>query len=198
MKKLSLTLAVAFLATALTSISHAIPINGRIDIGAFNSTADVNMATNQVNFVGGLGGFNAQVSNATGDYSGFAPTVVSSTKANYSNFNYSLPFAPVGQTIWQVNATTYFALSSILFVDEGITGNTLSLTGLGTAYLTGKDATPGLWSFSADRNQAAVLFSFSSTTQVPPPAQGVPEGGSSFLMLGAAVFAVGLIARFRR
>ena len=196
MKKLSLTLAVTFLATALTSLSHAVPINGRIDIGAFNSTVTINTTTNQVNFAGGLGGFNAQVSNATGDYAGFAPTLTGTTKANYSNFNYTVPFAPANQTIWQVNATTYFNLGSISFVDEGATGNTLALTGLGTAYLTGKDATPGLWSFSADRNQGVVNFSFSSTTQVPPPS--VPDGGSALLMLGAAVSALGLIARGRR
>ena len=206
MKKLSLTLAVALLATAFTSVSYAIPINGRIDIGAYGSTVGIDFATDMVSFNGGIGGFNAQVTNSNGDYlaaGAFAGPI--STKVNYSNFDYS----PVGalpsgllsgnQTVWQIGTLgASFRLETLTYLDEGATGNTLALTGLGTAFLTGYDPTPGLWSFSADRNQGQVQFSFSSTAQVPPPGQQVPDGGSAVLMLGAAISALGLIARFSR
>ncbi len=196
----TLKLAGAFLALALVNAAQAVSINGRIDIGANNSTVSINTMTNSVAFTGGvvnpvtMQNFNASVTLATGDYSAFAPTFGSQTNANYFNFNYTTPFAPVGQKIWEVNAGTYFRLNSLTGLGE--TEDSLSLTGLGTAYLTGKDATPGLWSFSADRNTNATTFTFSSTTQVPPPS--VPESGASIALLGSALVAMGLISRRRR
>ncbi len=189
----TLTLAGAALALALGTVAQADPINGRIDIGANGSTVTIDTTANTVVFNegAGFGAINAQVTLATGNYSIFAPTLGGDTPAIYSDFNYTTPFAPVGQKIWEINATTYFLLNSINVNTE--TGVALGLTGFGTAYLTGFDATPGLWSFSADRNTGATVFTFSSTTQVPPPS--VPEGGATAALLGLSMLSLGFMRR---
>jgi hypothetical protein len=175
-------------ASAISAITFAAPIAGRIDIGAFGTFVEVDFAANSVNFT--TDGSNAVVAAATGNYSAFAPPVV--TLASYKDFQYDGDGLP--QTIWEINATTFFRLASITSVIESANG--LVLTGLGTAFLTGFDSTPGLWSFSADRNLGETVFSFSSTTQVPPPS--VPDSGSTVALLGSALVAMGLISRRRR
>ncbi len=134
---------------------------------------------------------------ATGNYSIFAPTLTSDTPATYFDFNYSTPFAPSNQRIWEINATTYFTLNSITSVVE--TNMAVGLQGFGTAFLTGFDPTPGLWSFSADRSMGQAQFTFSSTTQATLPGDqgspGVPEGGGTAAMLGMSVLGLGFMRR---
>jgi hypothetical protein len=183
----TLKLAGAFLALALGTVAQAASINGRIDIGAFGSPIAIDYTAKTVDFVDGN---NAIVSFADGDYAAFTPPAI--TLVSYKDFAYNGTGLP--QMIWEIDATTYFTLSSITSVVE--TANGLVLQGLGVATLGMFDPTPGLWSFSADRNLGETLFSFSSTTQVPPPA--VPESGASIALLGSALVAMGLISRRRR
>ena len=143
-------------ASTLSALTFAAPIAGRIDIGAFGTFVEVDFTANSVNFTND--GTNAIVTAATGDYAAFAPPAV--TTASYKDFQYDGDGLP--QIIWEINATTYFRLASISSVMESANG--LVLTGLGTAFLTGFESTPGLWSFSADRNLGETVFSFSSTT----------------------------------
>jgi len=180
----------ALAASALTTLTYALPsINGRIDIGAFGTTVAVNQAANTVDFTNN--GTNAVVANATGDYAVYTPPVV--TLASYKDFAYDGTGLP--QTIWELVAdtSTYFSLGSITSVIESLDG--IVLQGLGVAYLTGFEPTPGLWSFSADINTGGTLFTFSSTTQVPPPS--VPDSGTTVALLGGALVAMGLISRRR-
>ena len=84
-----------------------------------------------------------------------------------------------------------FYLSSIQTVSQGTNPNGtefLSLSGMGLLQVTGYDNTMGTWSFSA--NSAGTSFSFSSDNNVV-----VPDGGTTALLLGAALSALGLIRR---
>ncbi len=188
------------LALSLVTLAHADPITGRIDIGANGSTVTIDQTANTVVFNegAGFGTINAQVTMATGNYSIFAPTLTSDTPATYFDFNYSTPFSPANQRIWEINTNTYFTLNSITSVVE----NTMAvgLQGFGTAFLTGFDPTPGVWSFSADRSMGQAQFTFSSTTQATLPGDqggpGVADGGATAALLGMSVLSLGIMRRF--
>lgn len=187
MNKLTKFVGAAILTVGLSSAAMAASISGQIGIGLFgqNATVTVNNATDAVTFSAGP---NAIVGSTLGNYD-----IVFGSTATYSNFNYGVGFTP--GVVWTVNATTNFTLNSISSFDETLLGG-VTVTGLGVATLTGFTATPGSWSFSADRATSAALFTFSSTAIVPPPT--VPEGGTTAALLGLSLVGLGFIARRRR
>ena len=68
------------------------------------------------------------------------------------------------------------------------------ITGTGTLTGAGFDSTPGTWAFSAQSaggiHQASFTFSADTT------GAGVPDGGTTVMLLGAALGALGLARRY--
>lgn len=161
--------------------ANATPIVGAIQIDAFASTASVNFTTHTITFNGTIPNQNGLVTNALGDYAALL-----GAGANYTNFQYQ-PFAP--QTIWTITLTptTYFVLTAITLINE--TGNVgVSLWGNGMAYMAGKDATAGSWTFSSSRNPQDSTFNFSSSTTT------IPDGGMTALLLGLGLISISAVS----
>ncbi len=92
---------------------------------------------------------------------------------------------PVTQWAVTVGSTTYsFTLNSPLTVLE--TSSSLSVTGYGSASITGFESAVGFWSLSLQGRSADLCFS--TTTSVP-------DGGTTVLLLGAALSAMGLFRK---
>jgi hypothetical protein len=188
----TIALGSTLLALSLAPFANAASILGDIHIAA-NGTAMVDTTANTVTFSPVGPATNAVVSFRTGDWLNIANLA----PASYANLTYSpLSVAAVGGwaagTLFLVDANSYFVLNSITSVDEGTPANpVLGLQGLGTAFHDAFTPTPGLWSFSANSSGAA--FSFSSTTQVPPP--GVPDGGTTVTLLGLALAGLAVARR---
>lgn len=183
MKNITKFLAVGAVALGLSSQAMAVPIVGSVSIGAaVGTTVSVDTTANTVAF-SPQNATNAQLTVGTLDFS-----VVQGAIGNYQNFTYS-PLT-VSNPIWSFTSganTATFSLSSISFIDESAAG--VVLRGTGTATLTGKDASLGSWSFSAD-NSGTAFFAWSSTATVP-------DGGSTALLMGAAFVAAFAARRFR-
>lgn len=186
MNSITTYLALGAIALGLTASSHAAQIVGDIHVTAFGSTAQVNTTTNTVVFDPVAPGANGQVSYATGSWTGLLGTAVSYASFQYSPLSITAVTGWAPNTVWRIDADSYFVLNSITSMSEGAT---LGLLGLGTAFHNGFTPTPGSWSFSADASGSA--FSFSSTL-VP-----TPDSGSSIVLLGSALATLGLISRRR-
>ena len=159
-------------------------IAGNITIGAIGSTVVVNQGANTVTFNPAAPANNAQVTFVNGDYS--ALSVGSSVV--YSNFNYN--GNPTNQLIW-THANATFTLTNFTLINEPGTG--VYLEGTGIATLDGFDPTPGFWSFSASQAAPNSVFTFSSTNISPIP--GVPDSGTTALLLGVGLMGLGVAAR---
>ena len=66
--------------------------------------------------------------------------------------------------------------------------DTLTLKGTGMLHLVGFDNTPGSWTFTA--NQAQATFSWSSSNGA------LPDGGTTVMLLGSALAALGMARRY--
>jgi len=181
--KLLTPLAVAA-AFTLGPTVHAAFINGTIDIAAFGSYVTINKIANTVKFVDTSPSFpgNALVVNGTGNFATFL-----AQPAFYANFTYA-PLTVVNPIWTLTSGMVKFNLTSITSVDE--LGVGLILTGTGTIIALGYDATPGSWSFSADRAKPGAKFTFSSQT-----AAAVPDGGTTLLLLGGSLLGLSQLRR---
>lgn len=178
-------LKLAGLLAAFSVAAYAAPIAGNITIGALGSTVVINQAANTVSFVPASPAINSIVTYVDGDYTSI-PLV---TPVVYENFSYAL--GPTGQLIWTIAGIADFTLTSFNLVSEPGTGVYLEGTGLAT--LTGFDPTPGFWSFSASQASPTSVFTFSSTNISPIP--GVPDSGTTALLLGVGLMGLGFAAR---
>ena len=110
----------------------------------------------------------ATVSGAgSGDY----PLTLIGHAVTFSPFAFdpaALPIAP----LWTLSESgvTYSFDATGLTISPGRSDVLLSMYGSGIAYITGYDATPGNWSFSANRSGTTASFSSSAGTPVPEPA----------------------------
>lgn len=173
-KTLGLTLAAAGL---MTITAQAVPITGDIFIASFGSYASVDQTANTVTFVDtSAAPGNALVGGGTGDFASLMP---GPTYVTYVNFTYN-PLSVVNP-IWSTVTVglASFDLTSITSISESASG--LVLTGTGIISLAGFDNTAGTWSFGANTTDGTT-FNFSSTTMA-----GVPDGGTTVVLLGAAL-----------
>ena len=183
--KLTKIAAASLVAIALATSAQAAMITGSIDIGA-NSTISIDFGANSVAFNPTTN--NAEVTFSDGDLGTLLPA---DTILTYANFTYD----PLGLTnpIW-TNGVTSFNLLSIFEIEEDNSGSTQALKLFGTGFLSttvaGYEDTPGLWSFTADSTTGGTRFSWSSTA-----AQKVPDGGTTFALLGASLLGLGGIRR---
>lgn len=173
------------LALSVGAVANATPIHGQIQIDAFAATANVNFTTHTISFNGTIPGQNALVTQTTGDYVGLL-----GAGANYNTFQYAPFTGPT--TIWTITLTptTYFVLKGISLVQETDTVG-VSLWGYGTAFMAGKDATDGNWTFSSSRNPQDTVFNFSSSTTVP-------DGGMTAMLVGLGLVGMSVVARRKK
>ncbi len=175
---LALTGAASLLAAVTAS---AVPISGSI---SFNGTAVFNSTP-----ISGATKFNA-LNNAyvapfqqQGDYS----VVANFQAVTFTPFTFSPPAASI-LPLWTftVGATVYsFDATSVSSSFDAV-HNTWNIGGNGIAKITGKDDTTGTWNLSAGAAGASFFFGSAAT---------VPDGGTTVMLLGAALSGLGLIRR---
>jgi hypothetical protein len=182
MKNKWIMIAGVITAMAVTSV-QAIPITGGISLAGTYTTD-----TGNLNTADAFTSFSqVYVANVAGSFLGAGITMYSPGSVVMSIFSFN-PFPAAGvPTLWKTVAGTFasFTLSSPISIVQG--NDALTLRGVGTLNLTGYDATPGNWIFTA--NQAGGSFSFSSSNG------SVPDGGSTAMLLGAALSAVALLRK---
>jgi hypothetical protein len=186
---------VALLTPAIITLSaHALPITGGISLagGYTTDTGNLNTADAFTAFN------NVIVTSRAGSY---APVALGQA-VTQNAFSFA-PFPAGGVTpLWTFTVggtTTYnFNLLSLQPIEQP-GDNTLTLRGSGILSITGWDNTEGSWLFTG--NQGGGTFSFSSSNapygpENPGPGAGVPDGGSSVVLLASGL--VGLVALRRK
>ena len=150
----------------------------------FLGSADAALAFNGVT-VGGT---------PTGAYTGTAGTAVT-----WSAFGWNPATTPV-TPLWTftTGGRTYsFDLTTVSIAGQN--NFFLNLLGTGTLRITGGgpsyDPTPGTWSFTISNPDGADHQNFQFTFANSQTASGVPEGGTTAMLLGAALCGIGLIRR---
>lgn len=176
------------MALALATMVKAMPINGAISFSDNYTINTSSLATaTAITSITGV-----TVSGATGDYSGIASgtTVDFSTVTGVHPFtvNPSTPYAG----LWTITAgaTTYsFDVNSTSIISQ--TSTTLSLEGMGTAYISGGtyDPTGGTWNLTLNKNGGLLNFSGGAA---------VPDSGATALLLGLGLLGLGMAARRRK
>lgn len=194
MKNSFKSLIAAVLLVGFASAVQAIPITGSVDMSGtvFLNDQTLGTATAATSFgsvtVGGI---------PTGAYTGTAGSSVT-----WSAFSWDATFVPVSPLWTFFNAGTgytyTFALNSVGVVTQNNTflnllgAGTLSITGAGSPYTP----TAGVWSFTISNptggDHANFAFTFANSQTA---AGGVPDGGTTILLLGAALSGLGLIRR---
>ena len=173
----------------LAMTSQAVMIDGSVSFsGTFTvDNADLNLASEFLTFV------DVTVDTPTGDY---APVGQNYGPVTFTPFSFDgseiLPFQ-----LWTFSmAGVTYSFNSTSLVKDYASKNLLSVEGSGTAYMTGKDPTPGNWYFSANRAglKPNVTFSFSSSSDAFP----VPDGGLTVTLLGLAMAGLGIVRRVVR
>jgi type 1 fimbria pilin len=184
------------LLTALPGSVQAIPtsIAGVISFSGSASTDNSNLSTATKFLTFGTVTV-GQAAGLSGDYAGTAGAAVTFTPFTFDPVGASLPVAPLW-TFMSGGNTYSFTLES-LSVDF-VSPRFLNLSGFGTASITGpgveKLDTAGLWSLSGQTFGEA-SFTFSSSTEVPPPGTNVPDGGTTAMLLGFSVLGFGFLRR---
>ncbi len=120
----------------------------------------------------------------TGDFAGIAPGT-QATMAQPWIFNPSTPTPG----LWSVGGFTFDLLSSTVVTQNA---QFLSISGTGIVSGNGFDPTAMEWSFTAQNagGRPRTIFSFSAN------GVAVPDGGTTVMLLGAALGALGLARRY--
>jgi hypothetical protein len=179
------------LITALTGSVQAVPIAGVISFSGSASTDNSNLATATKFLTFGTVTV-GQEAGLSGDYAGTAGEAVTFTPFTFDPVGASLPVAPLW-TFMSGGNTYSFTLES-LNVDF-VSPDFLSLSGFGTASITGKDDTVGLFLLSGQTFSGEANFTFSASAEVPAPGTNVPDGGTTALLLGFSVLGFGFLRR---
>ena len=106
-------------------------------------------------------------------------------------FSPSTPTAP----LWTIPAFGFsFDLASVTSVTK-IGDNFLNVLASGTVHATGFDDTPALFSFTVNNPDGLthLTYSFANATVTVPT--GVPDGGTTVMLLGAALSVLGIARR---
>jgi hypothetical protein len=184
-KTLGLTLAVA---GAISLSAHAVPITGSVDMNGTVTLDNVLLGSATA-----ASSFSAVVvgGTPTGSYTGTGGSSVT-----WSGFSWTA-FAPVAP-LWTFTSglNTYtFDLNTIAVVSQN--NSFLNLKGTGALNITGPgsyDPTFGDWSFTISNagggSHANFQFTFANSQTA-----AVPDGGTTVMLLGAALSGLGLIRR---
>ncbi len=179
---------------ALASLSaHAIPISGEIHFMGIYTPIDSSGAKATLGTATGLDFKNPSlVVGASGDFASYVtPWISTATFVDAFNFNPLSP-SPVAP-LWSAGGFE-FTMTAVNIIEQS--NCELSLLGMGEIIGNGFDATPGTWSLWGGK----FLF-YANDKGVPgSPSQpvSVPDGGSTFILLGAALLGMGYVgARVR-
>jgi hypothetical protein len=181
-KCFKMTAAVAA-AVCIGGIAQAVPINGDITFvgGAQLNSSSAGTATEVLAWTGSGGVGSPTVLTDDGSFAGIAANTAATFTAPWS-FN-SGPLA----NLWTVGGFTFNLISSSIF-SQG--GNPAGVIVDGTGTVSGNGFTPTTlsWSFSASDPSAGTppTFSFQAA------AGSVPDGGTTVMLLGAGLLALGL------
>jgi hypothetical protein len=190
MKSLSKTL-LAVLATGVLGCAvfsqqaQATPIEGNINLaGAVqfdtNSLLTVTRVVTWFDSNGNAGFSSVQVG-GTGNFAGI-PAGTQATMAQPWIFTPSTPTPG----LWSVGGYTFDLLASSVVTR---TATFLNISGTGTVSGNGFDPTSMDWSFTSQKS-GSTFFSFSAN------GEAVPDGGTTVMLLGAALGVLGMARRF--
>jgi hypothetical protein len=170
---------------SLSMPAQAVPITGQIDLSG-TATADSSDFLTAHEFESFTG---VTVGGApSGTYAGVADSQAVSMPNPVVFAPTPLPVSPLWT--FTIGTTTYdFNLTS-LTVAPGTTANSIQLDGSGTLQVTGYDDTPGTWILNAS-TFGSDTFTFESSNA----AAGVPDGGTTVLLLGVSLTSLALIRR---
>ena len=184
--------AAALVAAVLSgSTALAVGITGTIHLTADSSATLVNdvgpagpaTTANADAITFGAGSPNADVTVANGSFAG-------ADTGTLSNFRFTGPGAnqpPL--TLWTTNNGFSFDLLSISSVFQN--SSFINLTGNGLFKKAGLDDTAGNWTFTVtSSDQASFTFTSAQTA-------AVPDSGSSLILLGVAMSALGIFHRMK-
>jgi hypothetical protein len=186
-KTLGLTLAAAGM---MTLTAQAVQITGHISFSTASGTWTG--GGGNVNTIDTITSFGTvEVNSSSGDFSG----ILNNTPVTMGE---PLKFTAVVSIInpfWAVGGFEFdlLAITSITRDDNPLGLDTLTLAGTGTIRDTvgSLEDTIGIWAWSGEMNGTAT-FTFSSTTVASP---SVPDGGTTVMLLGAALSGLGLFRR---
>ena len=183
-------------AMALTvgSVS-AIPITGSItfDGGVQLNTSSAATATEVTAWTGPAStGFQPYVLT---DSLSFATIAGNTPVSIVSPWSFNTPSSSPIMNFWSVGGFSFELLSSSIFaqgVQNGV--GTVSVTGTGIITGNGYTATAATWSFSSSDPSAGTPAVF-SIQAASGTISGVPDGGTTIMLLGAALSGLGLLKR---
>jgi hypothetical protein len=184
-----------------------------ITMGAWTATAIP--IDGGLSFAGGFGANNPNLTIAT-SVTSFSNVDVTSASGTFAaegvspgdgvNLNVPIVFDPLPGSwtnpLWSVGGFS-FAIESIEDVgQESFMGATLlEIKALGTISHAGYDDTPGVFLFTGNSARGTLSFSASNLADAPPdepPPPGVPDSGSSAILLGMALAGLGIVRRLQR
>jgi hypothetical protein len=185
--KLALTTTTFILAAAwLTPAVQANEITGSIGFGSLGvSVTGADLAS--------ASSFSLQdpfITTESGSYSG-VPILTSIT---FNGFQFNPPVGSV-TPLWTFDAggiSYSFDATSVTSSYDAATRQ-WDIGGNGIAMITGYTATPGVWNVDLSQSGASIVFD--SSAAVSPSAPGVPDGGSTVLMLGGGFIGLAGFAR---
>jgi hypothetical protein len=187
-RKLVTMAAITAAVCGLAGVAHAIPISGNITFagGVSLDTESAGTATEVLSWTGPGGSGMPQVISADGSFSGIAGGTEASFTAPWQ-FN----SGPVS-ALWSVGGFTFDLTSSHIVFQGGSPAGVL-VDGIGAVSGgEGLDAEAMTWSFSTSDPSAAGIFSF----QVADGTVGeVPDGGTTAMLLGLGVLAIGMLKK---
>lgn len=172
--------------------ANAVMINGSTSFaGGWTPTDESGNAVSNVADATGIAFQDAFVVAPTGDFAG----LTNGHAAVFQDFQFANFVGPV-TPLWQINDGEKVYSFDLESVQSNISSNTktINLSGLGTGRISGLDATPYSWVFSAQGESDS--FSFSATSEAANVAR-VPEP-AVLGMLGLGLLGVGLVTRRRR
>lgn len=187
-RKLVTMVAITAAVCGLAGIAQAVPIDGNITFagGVTLDTSSAGTATEVLSWTGPGGTGLPQVISADGSFSGIA----GGTQANFSA-PWSFNSGPVSG-LWSVDGFSFDLTSSHIVFQGGSPAGVL-VDGIGAVMgPEGLDPEAMTWSFSTSDPSAAGIFSFQvagGTTQE------VPDGGTTAMLLGLGVLALGMLKK---
>jgi hypothetical protein len=179
-------LATAAVAVGLTLSTQAIPITGSITLkggaqfadGSGTVVASVNNATQVLQWSP-----NNTVESVSGAFAAILPNTPATMIAPWI-FNPSTPLP----ALWSVGGFT-FDLQTSTITTQG--GGFLNVLGIGTITAAGYDPTSFSWAFSSQDPASGRPPTWSWSAA----ANGIPDGGMTAILLGAALSGLGLLRR---
>ena len=173
------------MALALTCVSLAVPINGDIQfqgpvtVGSAGGTTTVTFGAPQT-VIGTLGDYNGVTGVAN-----FAPSL------SFTGTGLGASLVPQVNSLWTIDGWSFdlTAIESGVFTDATL--NSIAIIGSGWAHgPAGFDSTAAVWSLQG--SSGSLVFQLSSNTT---SAAGVPDGGSTAILIGAGLLGMSFLAR---